>query len=59
MIEQICERLDGIPLAIELASARLKTMTVDQIADHLEDRFRLLTRAERGAAAGNSHSWQR
>ena len=48
-IEQICERLDGIPLAIELASARLKTMTVDQVADHLEDRFRLLTRAERNA----------
>ncbi len=49
VIEQICERLDGIPLAIELASARLKTMTVNQVADHLEDRFRLLTRADRNA----------
>ncbi len=49
VIEQICERLDGIPLAIELASARLKAMTVSQIADHLDDRFRLLTRADLSA----------
>ena len=51
VIEQICERLDGIPLAIELASARLKAMTVTQIAEHLDNRFRLLTRADRSADA--------
>ena len=51
VIDQICERLDGIPLAIELASARLKAMTVNQIAEHLDNRFRLLTRADRGADA--------
>ncbi len=46
VIEQICERLDGIPLAIELAAARLKATTVDQISEHLDDRFRLLTSAD-------------
>ena len=35
-------RLDGIPLAIELATARLKMLSVDQISQHLGDRFRLL-----------------
>jgi predicted ATPase/DNA-binding SARP family transcriptional activator len=54
-VDRICERVDGIPLAIELASARLKTMTVEQIADHLEDSFRLLTRADR-KADGRQHS---
>jgi predicted ATPase/DNA-binding SARP family transcriptional activator len=49
VVEQVCERLDGIPLAIELATARLKTMTVQQIAEHLDDRFGLLTSAVRGA----------
>ena len=41
-IAQICLRLDGIPLALELAAARVKMMTVDEIAKRLDDRFRLL-----------------
>ena len=39
----VCRRLDGIPLAIELAAARAKVLSVDQIAAHLDERFRLLT----------------
>jgi predicted ATPase len=45
----ICRRLDGMPLAIELAAARLRTMTAAQIADRLDDRFRLLTGGSRTA----------
>jgi predicted ATPase/DNA-binding CsgD family transcriptional regulator/tetratricopeptide (TPR) repeat protein len=45
VITNICRRLDGIPLAIELASARLNVLTVDQIATRLDDRFALLTPA--------------
>jgi len=41
-IAQICHRLDGIPLAIELAAARVKVLSVDQISKRLDDRFRLL-----------------
>lgn len=48
-IAQICTRLDGIPLAIELAAARAKTLTPDQIAARLDDRFRLLTGGSRTA----------
>jgi predicted ATPase/DNA-binding winged helix-turn-helix (wHTH) protein len=40
---EICRRLDGIPLAIELAAARLRVLSVEQIRDRLGDRFRLLT----------------
>ena len=46
-IVQICTRLDGIPLAIELAAARLRALSVEQIADRIEDRFRLLTSGSR------------
>ncbi|WP_433211137.1 BTAD domain-containing putative transcriptional regulator [Microtetraspora malaysiensis] len=46
---RICRALDGIPLAIELAAARLRTMTVDQLAHRLDDRFRLLTSGSRTA----------
>ncbi|MEA2022915.1 MAG: adenylate/guanylate cyclase domain-containing protein, partial [Actinomycetota bacterium] len=46
---EICRRLDGIPLAIELAAARLDTMTVEQVAECLDDRFRVLTRGSRVA----------
>ena len=42
-IAQICWRLDGIPLAIELAAARARVLTPEQIAQRLDDRFRLLT----------------
>ncbi len=45
----ICRRLDGMPLAIELAAARLRTMTTGQIAGRLDDRFRLLTGGSRTA----------
>lgn len=43
IVARICQRLDGIPLAIELAAARVKVLPVDQIARRLDDRFRLLT----------------
>lgn len=46
-LAQICHRLDGIPLAIELAAARIKLLTVEQIAARLDDRFRLLTGGSR------------
>jgi predicted ATPase/class 3 adenylate cyclase len=45
----ICQRLEGIPLALELAAARVKGMTVEQIAQRLDDRFRLLTSGSRTA----------
>jgi len=48
-IAQICWRLDGIPLAIELAAARVKVLTLDQIASRLDDSFRLLTGGSRTA----------
>jgi predicted ATPase len=48
-IARICQRLDGIPLAIELASARVKVLSVEQIAERLDDRFRLLTGGSRTA----------
>ncbi|MFG3001120.1 ATP-binding protein [Streptomyces sp. NPDC048340] len=44
---EICRRLDGLPLAIELAAARLRLLTPRQIADRLDDRFRLLTTGAR------------
>jgi predicted ATPase/DNA-binding SARP family transcriptional activator len=48
-VGQICRRLDGIPLAIELAAARVKVLSAAQIATRLDDRFTLLTRGARGA----------
>ncbi|SEG73098.1 Predicted ATPase [Nonomuraea solani] len=45
----ICRALDGMPLAIELAAARLRTMSIDQLARRLDDRFRLLTSGSRTA----------
>ena len=48
-IAQVCHRLDGIPLAIELAAARVKVLAVEQIAARLDDRFRLLTSGSRTA----------
>jgi predicted ATPase/DNA-binding SARP family transcriptional activator len=46
---RICRALDGMPLAIELAAARLRTMSLDQLATRLDDRFRLLTGGSRMA----------
>jgi non-specific serine/threonine protein kinase len=48
-VAQICFRLDGIPLAIELAAARVRALSLDQIARRLDDRFRLLTGGSRTA----------
>ncbi len=46
---RVCRALDGMPLAIELAAARLRTMSLDQLANRLDDRFRLLTSGSRTA----------
>ncbi|WP_197048669.1 BTAD domain-containing putative transcriptional regulator [Streptosporangium roseum] len=46
---EICRRLDGLPLAIELAAARLRTLPVEVVAARLDDRFRLLTGGSRTA----------
>lgn len=48
-IAQICTRLDGIPLAVELAAARVKIFSPEQVAARLDDRFRLLTGGSRTA----------
>lgn len=48
LLREICARLDGIPLAIELAAARSRSLTSRQILTQLEDRFRLLTGRARG-----------
>ena len=46
-VARICSQLDGMPLAIELATARLKVLSAQQIAERLDDRFRLLTGGSR------------
>lgn len=48
-IAQICYRLDGIPLAIELAAARVKVLKVEELAARLDDRYRLLAGGNRAA----------
>lgn len=48
-VAQLCFRLDGIPLALELAAARVRAMSIEQIALRLDDRFRLLTGGSRTA----------
>src|SRR6202008_1603766 len=62
---RVCRALDGMPLAIELAAARLRTMSLDQLASRLDDRFRLLTSGSRTALprhrtlrAGVDWSWE-
>jgi predicted ATPase len=47
-VVEICRRLDGIPLAIELAASRMQSMTVTELRDRLDDRFRLLVGSRRG-----------
>ncbi|WP_406285886.1 AfsR/SARP family transcriptional regulator [Embleya sp. NBC_00896] len=49
-VARICAALDGLPLAIELAAARLRTLPVAEVAARLDDRFRLLSRGSRTAA---------
>ena len=49
LVAEICERLDGMPLAIELAAARVRALSLQQIVDSLHDRFRLLTGGARTA----------
>lgn len=48
-LASICNRLDGIPMAIELAAARVRSLTLDDINDKLDQRFRLLTGGSRSA----------
>jgi predicted ATPase/class 3 adenylate cyclase len=48
-LAQVCLQLDGIPLAIELAAARVKVLSIEQVAARLDDRFRLLTGGSRTA----------
>jgi non-specific serine/threonine protein kinase len=62
-VARLCRELDGIPLALELAAVRLRTMSIEQIVDRLDDRFRLLGTARTSldrhqtlhAAVGWSH----
>jgi serine/threonine-protein kinase PknK len=61
-VGQICVRLDGLPLAIELAAARLRAMSPEQLLERLADRYAMLTRGGRGAptrqqALGWSVGW--
>jgi len=49
VVEEICRRLDGIPLAIELAAARIRVLAPEEIRKRLDDRFRLLTGSSRTA----------
>jgi predicted ATPase/DNA-binding SARP family transcriptional activator len=49
VIEDICQRLDGLPLAVELAAARLRALPLVTLAERLEDRFRLLSHGARTA----------
>src|SRR5262249_10271937 len=48
-VAEVCRRLDGIPLALELAAARVRGLSVEQLAARLDDRFRLLTGGARTA----------
>ncbi|WP_414939020.1 BTAD domain-containing putative transcriptional regulator [Amycolatopsis sp. cmx-11-51] len=48
-VVDVVRRLDGLPLALELAAARLRSMSIGQVARHLDDRFRLLSTGNRAA----------
>ncbi|MFF4648733.1 ATP-binding protein [Streptomyces sp. NPDC001380] len=48
-VAAVCRRVDGIPLAVELAAGRLRTLSLEQVAERLDDRFRLLTGGARTA----------
>jgi predicted ATPase len=49
VISRICQQLDGIPLALELAAGRVRSLSVEEIAERLQDRFKLLTGGSRAA----------
>jgi len=49
LVASVCRRLDGIPLALELAAGRLSSMSIRQVSERLDQRFRLLTGGSRGA----------
>ncbi|UED83034.1 AAA family ATPase [Streptomyces profundus] len=49
VVAELCHRLDGIPLALELAAGRLRTLSLEQTLQRLDDRFRLLVGGSRGA----------
>ncbi|MEW2282955.1 BTAD domain-containing putative transcriptional regulator [Streptomyces sp. NPDC047841] len=51
VVAEICRRLDGIPLALELAASRVRALGVRELAARLDDRFRVLTSGQRGAPA--------
>jgi predicted ATPase len=55
-VVEICRRLDGMPLAVELASARVSVLTVQEIAARLHDRFVLLTSGQRSGLAPRHHT---
>ncbi len=56
VVAEICRRLDGIPLAIELASARIRVLSLEQISTRLEDRFSLLVSGQRIGQAPHHHT---
>jgi len=56
-VVRICRRLDGIPLALELAAARLKILTTEQLSTRLEDSFHLLTGGSRTALPRQQTLW--
>ncbi|MHA4850102.1 MULTISPECIES: protein kinase domain-containing protein [unclassified Rhodococcus (in: high G+C Gram-positive bacteria)] len=56
-VAHICRALDGLPLPIELAAARLRAMSADQIAERLNDRYKLLTLGRRGAPRRQQTLW--
>ncbi|NUU19490.1 transcriptional regulator [Cellulomonas humilata] len=56
-VRELCHRLDNLPLALELAAARLRAMTVDDVLDGLSDRFALLDDALRGLPERHASLW--
>jgi non-specific serine/threonine protein kinase len=56
-VADICHRLDGLPLAIELAAARLRTLPIDEIARRLNDRYQLLSTRMRGIPSRHQTLW--
>src|SRR4029079_13421606 len=62
LVEELCRSLDGLPLAIELAAARTKTLSIEEITSRLDDRFKILSdptsrRPERRRALKSTIGW--